>query len=125
MVKIKLSPNTTIYHTGDAMNRTALGLRIREERLKQNYTQEQLAEKLNVSTTYMGYIERGERTLTLAKLVDIANILHVSVDYLLADSVPPSPSANEKLWLHLLASATEEEQELILEMAKLILKHAI
>lgn len=107
------------------MNRTALGLRIREERLKQNYTQEQLAEKLNVSTTYMGYIERGERTLTLAKLVDIANILHVSVDYLLADSVPPSPSANEKLWLHLLASATEEEQELILEMAKLILKHAI
>lgn len=104
------------------MNRTALGLRIREERIKQNYTQEQLAEKLNVSTTYVGYIERGERTITLAKLVDLSNILHVSVDYLLADSVPASPSANEKLWLQLLASATEEEQELILEMTKLLLK---
>lgn len=104
------------------MNRTALGTRIRQERLKQNYTQEQLAEKLNVSTTYIGYIERGERTLTLAKLIDIANILHVSVDYLLIDSVSPSSSANEKLWLQLLSSATEEKQELILEIAKLILK---
>lgn len=106
------------------MNRTTLGLRIREERIKQNYTQEQLAEKINVSTTYIGYIERGERTLTLAKLVDISNILHVSVDYLLTDSIPSSSSANEKLWLQLLASATEEEQSLILEIAKLILKHS-
>lgn len=107
------------------MNRTALGARIRQERIKQNFTQEQLAEKLNVSTTYVGYIERGERTLTLAKLVDLAKLLHVSVDYLLTDSLPLSPSSKEKLWLALLSSASEEDQELILEMAKLILKHHV
>lgn len=105
------------------MNRTALGMRIRQERLKQNLTQEQLAEKLNVSTTYIGFIERGERTLTLAKLVDLANILHVSVDYLLLDSVPTQAAAQEQLWIQILSSATEKEQELILEMAKLILQH--
>lgn len=107
------------------MNRTALGARIRQERIKQNLTQEQLAEKLNVSTTYIGYIERGERTLTLAKLVDLANLLGVSVDFLLTDSIPSSPSSKEKLWLQLLCSASEEEQELILEMAKLIVRHNI
>lgn len=105
------------------MNRTALGTRIRQERLKQNLTQEQLAEKLNVSTTYMGYIERGERTLTLAKLVDLANVLDVSVDYLLMDSIPPSSPSKEKLWIQILSSASESDQELILEMAKLVLKH--
>ncbi len=106
------------------MNRTALGTRIRQERLNQNLTQEQLAEKLNVSTTYMGYIERGERTLTLSKLIDLANLLDVSIDYLLMDSISSSPSSREKLWLKLLSSASEAEQELILEMAKLILKHS-
>lgn len=105
------------------MNRTALGMRIRQERLKQSLTQEQLAEKLNVSTTYIGFIERGERTLTLAKLVDLANILHVSVDYLLLDSIPSQSAAQEQLWIQILSSATEKEKELILEMAKLILQH--
>ncbi len=104
------------------MNRTALGKRIREERVRQNLTQEQLAEKLNVSTTYIGYIERGERTLTLAKLVDLANVLSISLDYLLSDSIAPSPSANEKLWLQLLSSASADQQNLILEIAKLIVR---
>ena len=99
------------------MNRTALGTRIRQERLNQNLTQEQLAEKLNVSTTYMGYIERGERTLTLSKLIDLANLLDVSIDYLLMDSISSSPSSREKLWLKLLSSASEAEQELFLYMA--------
>ena len=63
----------------------SLGIRIRQERLNQNLTQEQLAEKLNVSTTYMGYIERGERTLTLSKLIDLANLLDVYIDNRLKD----------------------------------------
>lgn len=106
------------------MNQKALGKRIREERQKLNLTQEQLAEKINVSTTYIGFIERGERSITLGKLTLIANVLGVSIDYLLSDTVTPPYSSNEKLWLQLLSSATEEEQQLILDMAKLILNHS-
>ena len=105
------------------MNRTTLGTQIRSERLKHNLTQEQLAEKLNIYTAYMGFIERGERNLTLEKLIQLADILDVTVDYLLAESAPPSSPAKEKLLLSLFSSATEEQQELILEMTKLILKH--
>ena len=50
------------------MSQNILGNRIREERQKLHLTQAQLAEKLNVSTTYIGYVERGERSLTLEKL---------------------------------------------------------
>lgn len=64
-----------------------LGKRIREERLKLNLTQEQLAEYVEISASYIGQIERGERNLTLDTLVRIANRLKVSIDYLLKDSV--------------------------------------
>lgn len=106
------------------MNQIALGKRIREERKRRNLTQEQLAEKLDVTTTYIGFVERGERCITLDKLTTLANILGVSVDYLLMDSVTATSSNNEKLLLQLLASATEDEQNLIIDIAKLILNHS-
>lgn len=69
------------------MNYKRLGERIREERLKLNLTQAQLAEAIDISDTYMGAIERGERSLTLGTLVRLVNRLGVTVDYLLSDSV--------------------------------------
>ena len=67
-----------------------LGKRIREERQRLNLTQAQLAEDIDISDTYMGAIERGERSLTLDTLVKLVNRLGVSVDYMLSDSVRDS-----------------------------------
>ena len=72
------------------MNYKRLGNRIREERLRLHLTQAQLAEDVDISDTYMGAIERGERSLTLDTLVRLVNRLGVTVDYLLADSVSDS-----------------------------------
>ena len=68
------------------MNYLSMGSRIREERLKLNLTQEQLAENVHVSSAYIGQIERGERSVSLDVLLEIVNALGVTVDYLLADS---------------------------------------
>lgn len=72
------------------MDYKGLGERIREERLRLHLTQAQLAEDVDISDTYMGAIERGERSLTLDTLVRLVNRLGVTVDYLLADSVSDS-----------------------------------
>ena len=72
------------------MDYKRLGERIREERRKLGFTQAQLAEAVDISDTYMGSIERGERSLTLDTLVRLVNRLGVTVDYLLADSVTDS-----------------------------------
>ncbi|MEH2939607.1 helix-turn-helix transcriptional regulator [Lawsonibacter sp. JLR.KK007] len=72
------------------MDYKGLGERIREERLRLHLTQAQLAEAVDISDTYMGAIERGERSLTLDTLVRLVNRLGVTVDYLLADSVSDS-----------------------------------
>ena len=69
------------------MDYKRLGNRIREERLRLNLTQAALAESVDISDTYMGAIERGERSLTLDTLVRLVNRLGVTVDYMLADSV--------------------------------------
>lgn len=74
------------------MDYKRLGKRIREERRRLNLTQAQLAEDIDISDTYMGAIERGERSLTLDTLVRLVNRLGVSVDYILADSVSDTDS---------------------------------
>ena len=74
------------------MDYKRLGIRIREERKRLNLTQAQLAEAVDISDTYMGAIERGERSLTLDTLVRLVNRLGVTVDYLLADSVADNDS---------------------------------
>lgn len=75
----KYMPKSVLY--------SQLGNRIREERLKLNLTQSELAEKVDLSDTYIGAIERGERSLTVASLIKVANVLGVSVDYLLSDLI--------------------------------------
>ena len=74
------------------MDYNRLGERIREERLRLNLTQAKLAEDIDISDTYMGAIERGERSLTLDTLVRLVNRLGVTVDYMLADSVDDNDS---------------------------------
>lgn len=65
------------------MNYELLGRQIRERRKEKKYTLEQLAEKLDVSTTFIGQIERAKGIPSLETLVKIANVLEISVDGLL------------------------------------------
>lgn len=103
------------------MNRTILGKRLREERIHCNMTQEQVAEYINVSTTYIGLIERGERSVTLEKLISLAECFHVTVDYLLADNLSPADSIQDKMLLSLWHSANEQQRNMILSLVQSVL----
>lgn len=102
------------------MEQQALGKRIREERLKLNLTQERLAEDVNLSTAYIGQIERGERSLTLENLAAVANRLGVTIDYLLSDSVVSDNDGQYRLWCQLMNVRTEEQKALAINMVKLM-----
>lgn len=65
----------------------ALGRRIKNKRIENNLTQEQLGELCKLSSAHIGHIERGTRILSVDVLFIIAQKLNVSVDYLLFDSV--------------------------------------
>lgn len=106
------------------MDYLALGKRIREERLRLNLTQEKLSEDIGISTAYLGQIERGERSLTLDKLVKIAVRLGITVDYLLSDSVSSTPDHQTDLILQLLQDKTFQEKELAYQLLKTLFLYA-
>lgn len=105
------------------MDYISLGRRIKEERLKLNMTQEQLAEEVNLSTSYVGQIERGERKLTLDSLVNITNCLGVTVDYLLQESISQEQTSFRDIWTNLLSDATPKEKEMVVNLTKLLLNY--
>ena len=102
------------------MDYSLLGRRIREERLQLHLTQEKLAEEINISTAYLGQIERGERSVTLDKLIPLANRLGVTVDFLLSDSVAPGNDGAYRLWSQLMNGRTESEKALAVNMVRLM-----
>lgn len=100
-----------------------LGKRIREERLHLNTTQESLAEAVDLTTAYIGQIERGERTPTLENLIKITNRLGVSVDYVLSDSLNPTKDPAVIEISQLLSNRTLVEKEMAVSVLKTIFSH--
>ena len=60
----------------------AMGQRIRARRLELKLTQEKLAEKVEISTSHIGEIERGTSICSLAVIVNIATVLNLNLDIL-------------------------------------------
>ena len=54
-----------------------IGQRIRRARMSAGISQEDLAYKLNISATFMGSLERGERNLTVTRMLKIGQALRV------------------------------------------------
>ena len=102
------------------MDYKRLGERIREERLRLHLTQAQLAEDVDISDTYMGAIERGERSLTLDTLVRLVNRLGVTVDYLLADSVADADSNVLDQFKQIVDGQPMERKQLALQVLRTI-----
>lgn len=64
------------------MNKTILekfGQKVRDERLKQSLSQEELAAKAGVHRTYIGMIERAEKNITLSNIYKVAQALEISI----------------------------------------------
>ena len=54
------------------------GQRLREQRIKHGLTLEQLAEKSELSSNYIGMVERGLKEPGLATIVKLLNALNIS-----------------------------------------------
>ena len=106
------------------MDYKQLGIRILQERLRLNLTQEQLSEYIGISTAYLGQIERGDRNVTLDKLIPIANRLGVTIDYLLTDYINEhAADINLKRLSQLFDGKSEAEKEMAVNMIKMLFSY--
>lgn len=69
------------------MTKENIGRRIKEARAKRGLTQEQLAERTDITIVYLSELERGVKLPSLTVFVNIAEALHVSTDSLLRDDL--------------------------------------
>jgi transcriptional regulator with XRE-family HTH domain len=69
--------------------RKKVGERIKAVREESGWTQEQLAERANISKSFLSDVERGERDFTSEYLLRIANALGASTDFLLRGEETP------------------------------------
>ena len=101
-----------------------LGKRIREERLKLNLTQEKLSEYVGISDSYLGQIERGERSVTLDTLIRIVNRLGVTIDFLLQESINIEDKYVNQL-MQLMDGKTNKEKQMVLDVIKIMFAHLV
>lgn len=92
-----------------------IGQRIRKFRKAHNLSQEELAEKISISTTHMSHIETGNTKLSLPVLVEIAESLHVRTDDLLFDASSDKTVASEEIQA-VLNSATPAQAKVLSEI---------
>ena len=89
------------------MDYKAIGKRVRAMRKARGYTQEQLAERADISFPFVGHIERGTRVMSIKTLDSLARALDCSADYLLGNA--QEDSKDYLLALQRVADFIEEE----------------
>lgn len=60
-----------------------IGERVRLTRVSRGFSRDELAELLNISTLFLGYIECGQRGMSMSTLQNMCKVLNVSADYIL------------------------------------------
>jgi transcriptional regulator with XRE-family HTH domain len=83
------------YPKGSTINDVCrrFGLHLRTSRRRMGYTQEQLADRLDLSANFIAHLERGSRKPSLDTLVALARFLEVPLeDFLKLDAAPAASS---------------------------------
>ena len=95
-----------------------LGLRVKAARQKKGYSQEQLAQKLDVTQALIGHLEQGRSGVSIAVFVKMTNLLDTTADALLYDSLPLVADEYDKDFRDLTKDLTPKQRAILFENAK-------
>ena len=100
------------------INYEKIGLRIRNVRIQKKMTQEKLSELANISRPHLCNLENGTKIAGIDTIINIANVLKVSVDDLLVDNLTDSKSNLNSEDYTLLLDCSLEETEILTKSMK-------
>ncbi len=107
-----------------ALDYSIIGERIKKSRIEKKLTQENLAEKLNVSVAFVSRIERGSTQVNLKRLSQLCAILDIDEGTILNGTSMDSKNYLSDEFSNLLKDTSTETQRLIFDIARLIVKDA-
>ncbi len=97
-----------------------MGENLRNYRKKQNYTQEQLAEKAEISAVFLSQIENGKKIPSLETLAKITKILDISMEQVFSERQTKQTNI-DKRFMQLLQKRSDTEKLFIFDIAENIL----
>ena len=95
-----------------------IGGRIRAERLKQNISQEKLAEMVGVGTTHISHIETGNTIPSMKTFIAIINSLNISSDELFRNHIDKAKSMLEGEIAEIIKDCDDIETRIIADTIK-------
>ena len=105
-----------------SLNFNLIGLRIKEFRMRKRLSQAELAERIDMSVSYISQIETAKKQASLASLVRIANALEVTVDHMLNGNQTSVPAEYQSDLVQLLEGCSSGEKRIIYEIALAVKK---
>ena len=106
-----------------ALDYNIIGERLKQARINKKFTQEKLAERLDVSVAFLSRIERGSSFINLKRLSQICSILDVTEGEILNGVSKDSNSYLNKDFSNLIKNCPPEKISLIYKIAKVIVEN--
>lgn len=106
-----------------ALDYSIIGIRIKRLREKKQITQEELAEKLNVTSSTISRIERGTLRVSLPRLHEISRALGVKEGKILNDAYFSSPYYLSDDIANSLKNSSVNHHKAIYEICEVLNKH--
>lgn len=106
------------------MKLDTIGKNIRKFREIKKLRQEDLAVKTDLTTNYIGMIERGEKIPSLETFINILNSLGVSADMVLSDVLDNGYTVKDSLLNEKLEKLVPEDRNRIYEVIDTMMKHS-
>ncbi len=100
-----------------SVNFKIIGIRVKESRIHNQMSQADLAERIDMSVTYISHIETAKKQASLKALVRIANVLGVTVDYLLTGNQANDLAEYRTDLTRLIEDCSSYEKRIIYEIA--------
>ena len=100
-----------------ALDYKAIGMRVKIARIRKGMTQDEVAEKAEISNSHISNVETGNTKVSLPTLVLIANAIGVSVDELLCDSVEKSKHVFDDALSRIAKDCDDWETRIIADVA--------
>ena len=103
-----------------------IGKHIQQYRFELDKTQEEVAEKANISKNYLSKIETGKSAGRLDKYYSIAKALGVTIDMLIDNTSNRASSDNQLFYnqlLSLISSLSLNQRKMLIEFIELLRNH--
>lgn len=100
------------------LNYILIGKRIREIRKRKKISQAALSDMVDITPTFISYIESGLKGMSIETLVAISNALGVTTDAILADSITGISSSSSYDVTEILNDCSSFERSVIIASMK-------